>query len=91
MTQSYVVIGAYGGVGEVLCRRLVQGGAHVLMAGRRDRVGHRLAARHGAGLGDGPGHWRGRRSLSGALAFLTRHSLARVASARRAATRPADV
>jgi NADP-dependent 3-hydroxy acid dehydrogenase YdfG len=34
MTQSYVVIGAYGGVGEALCRRLVQSGAHVLMAGR---------------------------------------------------------
>ena len=34
MTQSYVVIGAYGGVGEALCRRLVQGGARVLRAGR---------------------------------------------------------
>ena len=34
MTQSYVVIGAYGGIGETLCRRLVQGGAHVPMAGR---------------------------------------------------------
>jgi NADP-dependent 3-hydroxy acid dehydrogenase YdfG len=34
MTQSYVVIGAYGGVGEALCRRLVQSSAHVLMAGR---------------------------------------------------------
>ena len=34
MTQSYVVIGAYGGIGEALCRRLVQGGARVLLAGR---------------------------------------------------------
>jgi NAD(P)-dependent dehydrogenase (short-subunit alcohol dehydrogenase family) len=34
MTQSYVVIGAYGGMGEALCRRLVQGGSRVLLAGR---------------------------------------------------------
>lgn len=34
MTPSYVVLGAYGGVGEALCRRLVERGARVLMAGR---------------------------------------------------------
>jgi NAD(P)-dependent dehydrogenase (short-subunit alcohol dehydrogenase family) len=34
MTQSYVVIGAYGGVGEALCRRLVARGGRVLLAGR---------------------------------------------------------
>jgi len=34
MTQSYVVLGAYGGVGEALCRRLVERGARVLAAGR---------------------------------------------------------
>jgi 3-oxoacyl-[acyl-carrier protein] reductase len=34
MMQSFVVIGAYGGVGEALCRRLAKGGARVLMAGR---------------------------------------------------------
>jgi 3-oxoacyl-[acyl-carrier protein] reductase len=41
MTPSYVVIGAYGGVGEALCRRLVQRGARVLMAGRdASRLAH---------------------------------------------------
>jgi len=34
MAQSFVVVGAYGGVGEALCRRLVRRGARVLMAGR---------------------------------------------------------
>jgi NAD(P)-dependent dehydrogenase (short-subunit alcohol dehydrogenase family) len=34
MTQSFVVVGAYGGVGAALSRRLVRGGANVLMAGR---------------------------------------------------------
>jgi hypothetical protein len=34
MTQSFVVVGAHGGVGEALCRRLAKGGARVLMAGR---------------------------------------------------------
>ena len=34
MAQSFVVVGAYGGVGEALCRRLAGRGARVLMAGR---------------------------------------------------------
>jgi len=34
MTQSFVVVGAYGGIGAALCRRLGQRGARVLMAGR---------------------------------------------------------
>jgi 3-oxoacyl-[acyl-carrier protein] reductase len=34
MNQSFVVIGAHGGVGEALCRRLAGRGARVLMAGR---------------------------------------------------------
>jgi NAD(P)-dependent dehydrogenase (short-subunit alcohol dehydrogenase family) len=37
MTQSYVIVGAYGGVGQALCRRLMQRGARVLMAGRDAR------------------------------------------------------
>lgn len=44
MTQSYVVLGAYGGVGEALCRRLVAQGARVLMAGRDAERLARLAA-----------------------------------------------
>ena len=34
MAQSFVVVGAYGGVGDALCRRLARRGARVLMAGR---------------------------------------------------------
>lgn len=37
MTQSFVVLGAYGGVGEALCRRLSAGGARLLLAGRDAR------------------------------------------------------
>jgi len=40
MTQSFVVVGASGGIGEALSRRLVQRGARVLLAGRN---GERLA------------------------------------------------
>jgi len=43
MTQSYVVVGAYGGMGEALCRRLVRGGARVLLAGRDAKRLARLA------------------------------------------------
>ena len=34
MAQSFVVLGAYGGVGAALCRRLATRGAHLLLAGR---------------------------------------------------------
>ncbi len=34
MTQSYVVFGAYGGVGSALCRRLAKKSARLLLAGR---------------------------------------------------------
>jgi len=34
MAQSFVVLGAYGGVGAALCRRLATRGAHLLVAGR---------------------------------------------------------
>jgi NAD(P)-dependent dehydrogenase (short-subunit alcohol dehydrogenase family) len=36
MTQSYLVIGAAGGIGEVLCRNLVAGGNRVLICGRSE-------------------------------------------------------
>ena len=44
MTQSFVVLGAYGGVGEALCRRLVRRGARLLLAGRDPERLARLAA-----------------------------------------------
>jgi 3-oxoacyl-[acyl-carrier protein] reductase len=44
MTQSHVILGAYGGVGEALCRRLVERGARVLMAGRDAQRLAQLAA-----------------------------------------------
>lgn len=34
MSNSYVVFGAYGGVGSALCRRLSNKGAALLLAGR---------------------------------------------------------
>jgi NADP-dependent 3-hydroxy acid dehydrogenase YdfG len=34
MAQSFMVVGAHGGVGEALCRRLARRGARELMAGR---------------------------------------------------------
>lgn len=34
MNPSYVVFGAYGGVGSALCRRVAQKGARLLLAGR---------------------------------------------------------
>jgi NAD(P)-dependent dehydrogenase (short-subunit alcohol dehydrogenase family) len=34
MSQSYVVFGAYGGIGSALSRRLARKGAHLLLAGR---------------------------------------------------------
>jgi NAD(P)-dependent dehydrogenase (short-subunit alcohol dehydrogenase family) len=34
MSQSYVVFGAYGGVGSALCRRLARKGAKLMLAGR---------------------------------------------------------
>jgi NAD(P)-dependent dehydrogenase (short-subunit alcohol dehydrogenase family) len=47
MTQSFVVFGAYGGVGEALCRRLFGRGARLLVAGRNpDRLA-RVAAQVG--------------------------------------------
>ena len=44
MAQSFVVVGAYGGVGDALCRRLVRRGARVLMAGRDSGKLAQLAA-----------------------------------------------
>ena len=44
MNKSYVIFGAYGGVGAALCRRLVHKGAHVLLAGRDEARMGRLAA-----------------------------------------------
>lgn len=34
MSESYIVFGAYGGVGSALCHRLAKKGARLLMAGR---------------------------------------------------------
>jgi 3-oxoacyl-[acyl-carrier protein] reductase len=36
MSQSYVVFGAYGGIGSTLCRRLAKKGAKLLLAGRNE-------------------------------------------------------
>ena len=44
MAQSFVVVGAYGGVGAALCRRLARRGARVLMAGRNPGQLAQLAA-----------------------------------------------
>jgi NAD(P)-dependent dehydrogenase (short-subunit alcohol dehydrogenase family) len=48
MTQSYVVFGAYGGIGAALCRRLAKRGAHLLLAGRDEVRLASLAAELGA-------------------------------------------
>ena len=44
MAQSFVVLGAYGGVGEALCRRLASRGARLLVAGRDAQKAARLAS-----------------------------------------------
>ena len=47
MTESYVVLGAYGGIGEALTRRLARRGARTLVAGRDAGSLERLAAEVG--------------------------------------------
>ena len=44
MAESYVVLGAYGGIGEALTRRLARRGARTLVAGRDAGRVERLAA-----------------------------------------------
>jgi NAD(P)-dependent dehydrogenase (short-subunit alcohol dehydrogenase family) len=48
MNQSYVVFGAYGGIGSALCRRLARKGARLLLAGRNQVRLSELAAELGA-------------------------------------------
>lgn len=48
MNESYVIFGAYGGVGSALCRRLSKQGAHLLVAGRDEVRLASLAAEIGA-------------------------------------------
>ena len=48
MKQSYVVFGAYGGIGSTLCRRLAKKGAKLLLAGRDEVRLSALAAELGA-------------------------------------------
>jgi len=48
MKKSYVVFGAYGGIGSALCRRLAQAGARLLLAGRDEVRLATLAAEVGA-------------------------------------------
>ena len=48
MKQSYVVFGAYGGIGSTLCRRLAKKGAKLLLAGRDEVRLSGLAAELGA-------------------------------------------
>ncbi len=48
MSESYVVFGAYGGIGSALCRRLAKRGAHLLLAGRNEQRLASLAAELGA-------------------------------------------
>jgi NAD(P)-dependent dehydrogenase (short-subunit alcohol dehydrogenase family) len=47
MSVSYVVFGAYGGVGSALCRRLANKGANLLLAGRDEARLASLAAELG--------------------------------------------
>jgi NAD(P)-dependent dehydrogenase (short-subunit alcohol dehydrogenase family) len=47
MAQTFVVIGAYGGVGAALCRRLANRGARLLVAGRDPERLAKLAAEVG--------------------------------------------
>ena len=44
MSQSYVVFGAYGGIGSALCRRLAKKNAQLLLAGRDEVRLAKLAA-----------------------------------------------
>ncbi len=48
MNQSYVVFGAYGGIGSALSRRLAKKGAKLLLAGRDAARLSGLAAELGA-------------------------------------------
>lgn len=48
MTQAYVVLGGYGGIGEALTRRLARRGAGLLVAGRDGARLEHLAAEVGA-------------------------------------------
>jgi 3-oxoacyl-[acyl-carrier protein] reductase len=48
MAQAYIVIGAYGGVGSALSRRLAKKGANLLLAGRDEVRLASLAAELGA-------------------------------------------
>src|SRR5271157_3800095 len=48
MNGSYVVLGAYGGVGSALCRRLAKKGANLLLAGRDETRLAAMAAKLGA-------------------------------------------
>jgi len=48
MIQSYVVFGAYGGIGSALCRRLAKKGARLLLAGRDEESMAALASEFGA-------------------------------------------
>jgi len=48
MSQSYVIFGAYGGIGSALCRRLAKKGARLLLAGRDEVRLSTLAAELGA-------------------------------------------
>lgn len=47
MSHGYLVIGAAGGIGSEVCRRLVAAGARVLMCGRRAEPLEQLAAELG--------------------------------------------
>ena len=47
MAESYVVLGAYGGIGEALTRRLAKRGARTLVAGRDAGRLEQLAAELG--------------------------------------------
>jgi len=48
MSESYVVFGAYGGIGSALCRRLAKRNAYLLLAGRDEVRLASLAAEIGA-------------------------------------------
>ncbi|MGA7576062.1 MAG: SDR family oxidoreductase [Terriglobales bacterium] len=48
MSSSYVIFGAYGGIGSALCRRLVRKGAKLVLAGRDEVRLAGLAAELGA-------------------------------------------
>lgn len=48
MSESYIVFGAYGGIGSALCRRLAKNGAALMLAGRDETRLATLAAELGA-------------------------------------------